>query len=57
MPAEERKKRMAQLKARVSENNVYRWAADLLSELAQTAQIIPQREPTLKIASASQKQL
>ena len=57
MPAEERKKRMAQLKARVSENNVYRWAADLLSELAQTTQIIPQKKSTLKIASANQKQL
>ena len=44
MPVDEQKRRMARLKALVAENNVYRWAADLLSELAQTSQTAPQRE-------------
>ncbi len=37
MPLEEQKRRMSQLRARVAENNVYKWAADLLSELSQAA--------------------
>ena len=52
MPAEEQKRRMAQLKARVAENNVYKWAADLLSELAQASQAIPQKEGAIGASSA-----
>ncbi|MDO8644171.1 MAG: trehalose-6-phosphate synthase [bacterium] len=44
MPTEERGRRMARLKALVAENNVYRWAADLLTELAQASQAVPQKE-------------
>jgi len=34
MPAEERKARMLRMRAIVQENNVYRWAGDLIGELA-----------------------
>ncbi len=36
MDAKERRVRMTRLRVRVEENNVYRWAADFLAELAQT---------------------
>ena len=52
MPAEEQRHRMSRLKAQVAENNVYRWAADLLSELAQAAQAIPQNESAPTASSA-----
>jgi trehalose 6-phosphate synthase len=35
MPDEERRARMARMRAVVKENNVYRWAGDLISELAE----------------------
>ena len=34
MPPEEQRRRMTRLKAQVAENNVYKWAADLISEMA-----------------------
>jgi trehalose 6-phosphate synthase len=37
MPSEEQSRRMARLKAQVAENNVYKWAADLISEMARPA--------------------
>jgi trehalose 6-phosphate synthase len=40
MPAEERRSRMERMRRVVRENNVYRWAADLLSALGATQ---PQR--------------
>lgn len=41
LPAEEQKIRMERMRAKISENNVYRWAADLLSELARSSGVIP----------------
>ncbi len=38
MPPDEQMKRMIRLKSQVTENNIYRWAADLLSELARFAE-------------------
>jgi trehalose 6-phosphate synthase len=35
MPPEERRARMQQMRRTVKEHNVYRWAADLISELAE----------------------
>ena len=34
MPAEEKRTRMQRMRAAVKENNVYRWAGDLIGELA-----------------------
>jgi trehalose 6-phosphate synthase len=34
MPEEERRKRMKKMREIVRENNVYKWAADIISELA-----------------------
>ena len=42
MPLDEQRRRMARMKAQVAENNVYRWAAELLSEMAHSAQENPQ---------------
>lgn len=38
------------MKAQVAENNVYRWAADLLSEMVQASQQVPQNE--VKVAAS-----
>ncbi len=38
MPAAERRRRMTGMRARVSEHNVYRWAADLLRSLIDTTE-------------------
>ena len=35
MDAAERRRRMARMRAQVRERNIYRWAADLISSLAQ----------------------
>jgi trehalose 6-phosphate synthase len=43
MPEGERRARMARLRAQVQEQNIYRWAARLLSELARVAR--PAVEP------------
>lgn len=40
MPVEEQKRRMTRMKARVAEHNVYRWAADLISEMVHSAEEI-----------------
>ena len=37
MPAEERRYRMARMRAIVRENNIYKWAARILVELMQCA--------------------
>jgi trehalose-6-phosphate synthase len=37
MPVTERRARMARMRAQVREQNVYRWAARLLGELARVA--------------------
>ena len=39
MPADARKKRMIKLRQRVRENNIYRWAADIISELVRIESI------------------
>ncbi|HEX5036879.1 MAG TPA: trehalose-6-phosphate synthase [bacterium] len=46
MPEEERRRRMTRMKARVAENNVYKWAADLLGDLARTeaAREVPSKD-------------
>jgi trehalose 6-phosphate synthase len=33
MPVEEKKKRMENMRKIVSENNIYRWAGDIITEL------------------------
>jgi trehalose 6-phosphate synthase len=43
MPASERRERMDRLRKVVEERNVYRWAADFLTTLAEVP--IPAREP------------
>lgn len=44
MPMEEQKKRMARLKSQVAEHNVYRWAADLITEMTHQAETLsPQK--------------
>ncbi|MDO8520207.1 MAG: trehalose-6-phosphate synthase [Deltaproteobacteria bacterium] len=50
MPMEEQKRRMIRMKARVAENNVYRWAADLISEMASAASTIRHEKTALKSA-------
>ena len=45
MPLDEQKRRMARMKAQVVENNVYRWAADLISEMAKAADQSPSAKP------------
>ncbi len=40
MPLGEQKRRMARMKAQVAENNVYKWAADLISEMAHAGEEI-----------------
>ncbi|MBI2346446.1 MAG: trehalose-6-phosphate synthase [Deltaproteobacteria bacterium] len=42
MPPEEQQRRLARMKAHVAEYNVYRWAADLLNEIARAAEAIHQ---------------
>ena len=42
MPAEERRSRMERMRRVVEENNVYRWAADLMTALAATSPVRPQ---------------
>lgn len=44
MPLGEQKRRMARMKAQVAENNVYKWAADLISEMAHAGEEIPLEE-------------
>ena len=44
MPESERKARMARLRAQVHEQNIYRWAGRLLSELARVARPAVERE-------------
>lgn len=39
MPAEEKKKRMSHLRSIISENNVYRWAANIITELTSLKKI------------------
>jgi trehalose 6-phosphate synthase len=39
MPTEEQKRRMLRLRAQVAEKNVYRWAADLLTEMSRCAEL------------------
>jgi len=39
MPADARKKRMIKLRQRVCENNIYRWAADIITELVKIESI------------------
>jgi len=34
MPLEERQRRMRRMRAMVQENNVYKWAADIVTEMA-----------------------
>jgi trehalose-6-phosphate synthase/HAMP domain-containing protein len=46
MPAAERRARMARMRAQVREQNVYRWAGRLLSELARITPPAPVREGT-----------
>jgi trehalose-6-phosphate synthase len=41
MPPEERKARMQRMRAVVQENNVYRWAGDLIGELAAIRLALP----------------
>lgn len=41
MPALEQRRRMVRLKALVAENNVYKWAANLIGEMARAAQEAP----------------
>ena len=41
MPVDEQKRRMARMKAQVTENNVYRWAADLIGEMIHSAEENP----------------
>jgi trehalose 6-phosphate synthase len=43
MPAEERRMRMARMRAHVGEHNVYRWAGMLLGELARLPHAPPVR--------------
>lgn len=45
MPLEEQRRRMARMKAQVAENNVYRWAADLIGEMAKAANQSPSAKP------------
>lgn len=55
MPPEEQQRRMARLKAHVTEYNVYRWAADLITEMARAAGSQPAQgtpERTAKQAAA-----
>jgi trehalose 6-phosphate synthase len=44
MPPQEQKKRMARLKSQIAEHNVYRWAADLITEMTRQADsLLPQK--------------
>jgi len=52
MPLEEQKKRMARLKSQVAEYNVYRWAADLVTEMTRQAETLPQKNKTTLSQSA-----
>ena len=47
MPIEEQRRRMARLKSQVAENNVYRWAAGLISEMVHSAEEIPHEKPKI----------
>lgn len=46
MPTEERRIRMQQMRRTVKEHNVYRWAADLISELAEVRLDVPEAVET-----------
>jgi trehalose 6-phosphate synthase len=45
MPESERRARMSRLRAQVQEQNIYRWAGRLLSELARVARPAVDRTP------------
>ncbi len=46
MPVEERRDRMARMRAQVREQNIYRWAGMLLAELARIPRTVPDRQGT-----------
>lgn len=46
MPPAERRQRMTRLRVRVEENNVYRWAAELIATVAQAKPDDPANSPT-----------
>jgi trehalose-6-phosphate synthase len=46
MPPEERRARMQQMRRTVKEHNIYRWAADLISELAEIRLDVPETVET-----------
>lgn len=45
MPPEEQRRRMTRMQTQVTEQNVYRWAAELISELAHAAEETPHGQP------------
>ena len=53
MHLDEQKRRMARMKAQVAENNVYRWAADLISEMAHSAEEKPNERSKMVVGSAN----
>jgi trehalose-6-phosphate synthase len=53
MPSEEQATRMQHMRANVRENNIYRWAANLLSDLTDIRIDAPDRVEPAAPASAS----
>ncbi len=54
MPREERRERMQRMRTVVQENNIYKWAADLISELADFSRLTHPNDSLTSVSDSSQ---